>query len=202
MAVGEMSCLFCSCSTLNPSPLNPTLDSLRILVCNYKWRFNYKASSYCRFYNNKRGMTVERRFWILTPSDLHSNIFVKHSLWCFRLPGCKCSSLVTVCVSVCDCVWSVMFTFVSSYSVAKVCVSSKEPVLLCWHDAHMSPPREQKKGLTGGFKKNLDMLDNNNTRTPPTTHAPVLRCDVIKAITQAKRHGKQLEDMHRQSTIQ
>lgn len=46
-----------------------------------------------------------------------------------------------------------------------------------------TPRQEQKKGLAVGLKKNLDMLDNNNSRTPPTTHAPVLSCDVIKTIT-------------------
>lgn len=46
------------------------------------------------------------------------------------------------------------------------------------------------------------MLDNNNAGTPPTTHAPVVPCDVIKTITWAERHGRQLEDMHRHGTVQ
>lgn len=64
-----------------------------------------------------------------------------------------------LCVSLCDwdCVWSylwlLMFTFMSSYSAAKVCVSSQERVLLCWHTHTIPPWREQKKGLAAGLKK-------------------------------------------------
>lgn len=50
-------------------------------------------------------------------------------------------------------------------------------------------------------KKNQDTLDNNNAQTPPTTHASVHPCDVIKTITQAKRHDRQLEGMHRHGAI-
>lgn len=37
------------CSTLNPSPLNPTLDSFNILAYNYRACFNYKASDLTAF---------------------------------------------------------------------------------------------------------------------------------------------------------
>lgn len=41
-----------------------------------------------------------------------------------------------------------------------------------------------EKRISSRFKKeNLDMLDNNNTSIPPTTHAPLVPCDVIKTIT-------------------
>lgn len=56
----------------------------------------------------------------------------------------------------------------SSCSAANVCVSSEETILLCWHTGTIPPWQEQKKGLAAGLKRNLDMLDNNNTSTPST----------------------------------
>lgn len=65
---------------------------------------------------------------------------------------CKCCGCL--CAA---CVWSHLWvsvlSFPSSYSAAKVCTSSEEPPLPCWHTSTIAPWREQKKGLAAGFKK-------------------------------------------------
>lgn len=56
-----------------------------------------------------------------------------------------------------DCVWSYLWPLYVYFRVfilrCKVCVSSEETVLLCWHMNTIPPWWEQKKGLAAGFKK-------------------------------------------------
>lgn len=55
---------------------------------------------------------------------------------------------------------------------------------------------EEKKGLKRGLRKKVDMLDNNNTGTPPTSYAPVPSCHVMKKTRRKPRkRARQEADM-------
>lgn len=57
------------------------------------------------------------------------------------------------------------------------------------HDRH-----KEKRGGKGRSEKNVDMVDNNNTRTPPASHAPVPSCHVMrKTRSQPRRHAWALQ---------
>lgn len=81
--------------------------------------------------------------------------------------------------------------FILSCKSVRVFRGAGYTALTCEHQPALLT--EAEKRISGWFeeKEKTDMLDINNRRTPPTTHAPVLLRDVIKTIMWAKRHSRQ-----------